>query len=159
MDLKFFAQTIKKNMANLNIAVVVTLVSMQVFAQTNVVINARDLYAEYLPNPLTADAKYEGRTLIITGNVIKSDFVDIGVGHIRSVLLAGDKSSQTTTSIAVCFTESCSSFRRPTIDDETFKAIRIGSVITAICIAQPVKFDSSRVGKMVDIALSKCMLR
>ena len=149
----------KNNMANPKIAAVATLLSMQVFAQTNVVINAHDLYAEYLPKPFTADAKYEGRTLTITGNVIKSDFVDIGVGHIRSVLLAGDKSSRTTTSIVVCFTESCSSFRRPTIDDETFKAIRIGSVITAICTVQPVKFDSSRIGKMVDIALSKCMLR
>lgn len=127
-------------------------------AQPVNVIKAADLYAEYISNPLVADAKYEGHRVIISGTVINTNFLDEGVAHLRSINLAGDSSNKTTESVQVCFTESCSSVRRPTISDKAFKKIKEGDFISAICNVEPVFFSGTNKSGLVIVMFSKCEL-
>ena len=132
--------------------------SSHVLAQQATAMTATDLYGQYKRDPLAADAKYEGHRVTVSGRVIKTDFVDVGVGHIRMILLAGDQSNSTTESVAACFTESCSSFKRPTVGDDAFKSMKVGTNVSFNCNVEPIALAGTRKNGPVMLQLSKCAL-
>ena len=114
-------------------------------------IRATDLQDEYRANPLAADAKYEGHSVVVSGVVASSGANDSGLGHMRVIMLSG------ATSVILCFTESCSIVRRPTVSDAAFNGIQKGATLVARCNVEPVQYDSSH-PDMFGISLSRCAL-
>lgn len=60
------------------------------------------LYAEYLTDPLAANAKYKGRRVDVRGKVVSAQFVDGELAHIRMILTDGGGTG-TTDSVVLCF--------------------------------------------------------
>lgn len=115
------------------------------------------LYAEYAADPLAADAKYAGRRVNVTGSVIAANFADAGIGHIRMVSADGGGSG-TIDAVLLCFTESCENMRRPTVTDDQFKTVKVGSLVSATCTAEPAKLDRPSSPNLVGVSLSKCTM-
>lgn len=113
-------------------------------AQSQSTVQATDIYAEFTTNPQAANAEYVGQRVTIIGAVVSPIMnIDSGAGHIRTIYLAGDQSKSFAQSVMVCFTESCSSTRFPTIPDEAFKKIKEGSFVSVTCTVEPSSLNNN----------------
>jgi tRNA_anti-like len=118
--------------------------SSAALAQSQSVIQSTDIYAEFTTNPQAANAQYVGQRVNIIGAVVSPIMnIDSGAGHIRTIYLAGDQSKSLAQSVMVCFTESCSSTRFPTIPDEAFKKIKVGSFVSVTCTVESPSLNSN----------------
>lgn len=119
-------------------------------------ISTTGLYAEYRADPGAADAKYGGHRTTVSAKIVKTDFADAGVGHVRMMLAVGG-GVDTTDAIVLCFTESCASMKRPTVPDDQFKKVKVGDVVVATCTPEPVMSARPQDSRPM-VNLSKCSM-
>lgn len=120
-------------------------------------VSTNELYAAYRADPEAADAKYGGHRISVSAKIVKTDFVDAGVGHLRTMWAVGGGAG-TTDDVALCFTESCSIARTPTVPDDVFRGVKVGDSISATCTLEPSRKDRRPSQRYVDVRLSSCSM-